>query len=237
MASINWDNGNLISLSPGDSAVCQKLNQNQLYGLIFYNNVMNDAGADISIIWSNSQPPATVHVPGTTGNQGLSSVFFVNGSDTTTISAAMLQNQPGAQVQCFIASVKMPVDTNGIANLGLPLDGQNHPFTKFTRYYSVPASHWYQAQIQSNINQFISIQFTEQTATVNIVNSLVDPGSQISAVGTAKNQYAINRVTNQNLSWSLQGNGQQIVFVNADSVQNSQSAVISIQSLTALHKI
>lgn len=235
MSSTNWNNGQLITLNPGDTATCQQLNARQLYALIFYNIAGNDAGANISVVWSQSQPPATVQVPGTTGNQGLASVLFVNGSDTTTVSAAMLQNQPGAQVQTYIASVKMPVDTSGINNQALPADGQNHAFTKFTRYYSVPASHWYQAQIQSNINQFISIQFAEQSAVVNVVNALVDPAPQIQAVGSAVNQYKTNTSQYQTLSWSLQGNGQQMVFVNADSIQNSQSASISLQSLSALY--
>jgi hypothetical protein len=235
MASNNWNDGNLITLQPGDTATCQNLNARQIYGLIFYNSAGNDAGANISVVWSNSQPPASVFVPGTTGNQGLASVLFVNGSDTTTVSAAMLQNQPGAQVQCYIASVKMPTNTQGINNQQLPADGKNHAFSKFTRYYTVPASHWYQAQLESNVNQFITIQFTEQNATVNIVNSLVDPNPQVQAVGIAKNQYSINAVKNQITSWSLQGNGQQIVIVNADSIQNSQNAQISLQSLSALY--
>lgn len=235
MSSTNWNNGQLITLNPGDTATCQQLNSSQLYGLIFYNSAGNDAGANISVVWSQSQPPASVYVPGTTGNQGLASVLFVNGSDTTTVSAAMLQNQPGAQVQTYIASVKMPVDTSGINNQSLPADGQPHAFTKFTRYYTVPASHWYQAQIQSNINQFITIQFAQQSATVNVVNSLVDPGLLIQAVGSAASQITKNIVRYQTVSWSLQGNGQQLVFVNADSVQNSQSATISLQSLSALY--
>ncbi len=235
MSLQDWNKGQLITLNPGDTATCQQLNSGQIYGLIFYNSAGNDAGANISVVWSQSQPPASVHVPGTTGNQGLASVLFVNGSDTTTVSAAMLQNQPGAQVQTYIASVKMPVDTTGINNQALSADGQPHAFTKFTRYYTVPASHWYQAQIQSNINQFIAIQFSQQSATVNVVNSLVDPGLLIQAVGSATSQVTKNVVPYQAYSWPLQGNGQQLVFVNADSVQNSQSANISLQSLSALY--
>ncbi|KVM57931.1 hypothetical protein WJ58_11990 [Burkholderia ubonensis] len=239
MASTNWNNWQLTTLEPGDTATCQKLNSDQLYGLIFYNSAGNDAGANLSVVWSQSHEPATVKVPGTTGNQGLASILFVNGSDTTTVSAAMLANQPGAQVQAYIASVKMPTDTNGINNQSLPADGQTHPFTKFTRYYTVPASHWYQARIQSNINQFITIQFAEQKATVNIVNAMSDDPNDfktlIKAVGKAVDQYKINPVTFQTTSWSLQGNGQQLVFVNADSVQNSQNATISLQSLSALY--
>lgn len=105
MSSINWNDGKLITLTPGDTATCTELNKGQLYGLIFYNSALADTSASISVVWSNSEAPAMVQIPGTTGNQGLASVLFVNGSDTTTISAAMSQNNPGAQVQCYIASV------------------------------------------------------------------------------------------------------------------------------------
>jgi hypothetical protein len=233
MTAFDWNDGRLITLQPGDTATCQKLNQGQLYGLIFYNSAGNDAGAKLMVNWSNSQPPAQVQVPGTTGDQGLASIVFVSGNDTTTVAAAMLQNQPGAQVQTFIASVKMPVNTTGINNEALPADGQNHAFTKFTRYYSVPASHWYQVQLESNINQFISVLFAEQYATVSVLNATVQPSMTVQAVGSAAKMYTIQTAQSQIDSYPIQGNGQQIVWVNADSVQDSQSAVISLQSLAA----
>jgi hypothetical protein len=235
MASTNWNDGKLITLKPGDTATCTDLNSGQLYGLIFYNSASADTNTSISVVWSNSQPPATVQIPGTTGNQGLAAVLFVNGSDTTTVSAAMLQNNPGAQVQCYIASVKMPTNTAGVNNQSLPSDGQAHAFSKFTRYYSVIASHWYQAQIQSNINQFTAIQFSEQYANVNVVNQTVNPNTLVQAVGMAQNQFKITGSDHQNYSWSLQGNGQQMVFVNASSVQDSASATISLQSLSSMY--
>ena len=40
----------------------------------------------------------------------------------------------------------------------------------------------------------------------------------------------------QTLDWNLQGNGQQWVWINADSIQNSQSATITVQSLQALQQ-
>jgi len=234
--NINWDDGHIITLNASDTATNQKLNQQQLYGLIFYNSAQSDSDAIVNVVWSNSQPPVRITVPGTTGNKGLASVFFINGSDTTTVAASLSQNQPGVQIQAYIASVKMPTNTSGINNIALPLDGSNHNFSGFTRYYCVPQSHWYEAQIQSNINQFISIQFQEQKAVVNIVNCTSDPNVNVFAAGAAKTQYTINSDTSQNLTWNLQGNGTQFVWVNADSIQNSASATISLQSLSALYE-
>jgi hypothetical protein len=226
----------LINLKGGDTATCAGgLNPGQLYSLFFYNSAGNDADAIVNVVWSNSQPPVSVVVPGTTGNQGLAALCFVSGDDTNTVSASLSSSASGVQVQAFIGSVKMPTNTNGIQNKSLPLDGQPHSFEAFTRYYAVPASHWYQGYLQSNINQFISVQFKENSAVVNIVNQVSDPDNVVKYAGNTKSQVTINGVPNQTLPWTLQGNGRQIVWINADSCQNSQTAVISVQSLSALY--
>jgi hypothetical protein len=238
MSSISWNQGQLISLGQGDTATCTGgLNKGQLYGLFFYNAAGNDASTTVVVTGNNSLPPVTVNVPGTTGNQGLAAICFVSGDETATVAASILNAQPGANIQAFIGSVKMPVDTSGINNQSLPLDGQLHGFNKFTRYYAVPASHWYAGQITSNINAFISVQFTENAATVICVNT---PPTGIDNVivyyGTqSKAKVTLNTTVYQSTSWSLFGNGQQIVWINADSVQNSQNATISVQSLQSLY--
>jgi hypothetical protein len=237
MTAINWNKGQLITFGQGDTATCAGgLNVGQLYCLFFYNQAGNDASTTVQVVWSNSQPPVPVTVPGTTQQQGLAALCFVSGDQTNTVSAAITNAQPGAQLQAFIGSVKMPVDTTGINNKQMPMDGSVQPFKAFTRFYAVPASHWYAAQIQSNINQFISVQFSETRATVNIVNQLVDPSSVIAYAGSSQASVTINSVTSQTLAWNFQGNGQQQVWINADSVQNSQSATIAVQSLAGLYE-
>jgi hypothetical protein len=236
MASINWNGGQLITIKQGDTASCVgALNPGQLYALFFYNSAGNDANAPVNVVWSNSQPPVSVTVPGTTANQGLAALCFVSGDDTNTVSASLSQVAPGAQVQAFIGSVKMPTNTAGINNVQLPLDGANHAFKAFTRYYAVPASHWYEGILQSDINQFISVQFKENSAVVNIVNQLSDPSTVIKYAGRTQPLVTVNPIANQTLSWSFQGNGTQFVWINADSVQNSQTATISAQSLSATY--
>lgn len=237
MSTINWNSGQLITLQQGDTAACTGgLNQGQLYCLFFYNSAQNDASTTVQVVWSNSEPPITVDVPGTTGNQGLAALCFVDGNQTNSISAAVTHGQPGAQVQAFIGSVKMPTNVNGINNERLPLDGSVNSFEVFTRYYAVPASNWYAGQIQSNVQQFISVQFTEHNATINIVNALVDPSSVVKYAGDSAQYVKTNIVDGQTLNWNFQGNGQQMVWINADSIQNSQSATISVQSLAAAYK-
>ncbi len=238
MSAINWNNGQVIVLNPGDTATCTGgLNPGQIYALFLYNSAGNDADATINVVWSNSQPPVSVTVPGTTSNEGLAALCFVSGDDTNTVAVSMGQQAAGTQVQAYIGSVKLPMDyTYGMTNPELPADGQNHPFEKFTRYHAVPESHWYSCQLQSNINQFISVQFKENFANVYIVNQLVDPANVIKYVNGCDKFVKVEGVTKQTISWSLQGNGRQIVWLNADSTQNAQTASISLQSLAGVYQ-
>lgn len=239
MASINWNDGQLIEFGQGDTATCTgNLNKGQLYALFFYNYAGNDATTDVTVTGNNAFPPITVTVPGTTGDQGLAALCFVSGDDTSTIAASILNGQPGANIQAFIGSVKMPTDIRGINNRSLPLDGNMHPFEKFTRYYAVPESHWYSAQVTSNINAFISVQFTETKAEVICVNAPASGiGSVIEYYGkSAEANVTITEESRQSKTWNLSGNGTQFVWINADSTQNAEDATISVQSLQALYK-
>lgn len=231
VTAIDWDNGQLITLGEGSTATAEHLNSSQLYGLFFYNSAGNQADTTVTVTWSNSHAPARVTVPGTTGRQGLASVLFVYGGDTTTVSAAVTQANPGANVQAFIGSVKMPMGP-GIDNRPLPDNGQPQPFQKFTRYYTVAASHWYDLTLQSDINQFIVVRFLEAKAHVIVVNKMVDPSVNVQAVGKAEKMYTIESTSEQHMQADFQGNGTQTVWINADSVQNSQNATITLQSLS-----
>ncbi len=238
MSAINWNDGQLITLGEGDTASCTGgLNPGQLYCLFFYNAAGNDASTTVQVVWSNSQPPVPVTVPGTTQKEGLAALCFVDGNQTNSVSASVGHNQPGAQLEAFICSVKMPVNTAGINNKQLPLDGQPQSFKSFTRFYAVPASHWYSGQIQSNVNEFISVQFTQHQATVNIVNSTMNPANVIAYAGDSEPLVTVNQVDKQTLTWNLQGNGQQIVWMNADSIQDSESATITVQSLASAYDV
>lgn len=239
--AINWNNGQVITLK-GDSldnvATCINLNVGQVYGIMLYNSAMNDSSANLVVTSGNAGlPPVSVIVPGTTGGQGRASIVFFNGSDSTSISLAMLQNQPGTEVQAFICSVKMPLDAQSpdFKNIQLPMNGQPQSFNKFTRYYSVPAAHWYQVQIRSDIDQFFAVQFTEEHATVFMLTSPDTAKSRVQAIGKAAQQFDIKNTPENIEAFSLRGDDEQYVFVNATSVQNSKHASISMQSLQSLY--
>jgi hypothetical protein len=235
MGTINWDDGHVISMKPGDTATCKgTLNAGQLYALFFYNSAGQDSDTTVNVVWSNSNPPVLVTVPGTTQKEGLAALCFVYGDDTSTVSASVLQGQSGGEIEAFIGSVKMPTGP-GLINKELPLDGKKYNFTKFTRYYAVPASHWYNLRLESNVNQFISVLFTESKAAVYIVNKIIDPSNVVKYTGTSKDRVTLTESEKQSISGSFQGNGRQLVCINADSIQNSNEATICVQSLANMY--
>ena len=234
--AINWNGGQRITLQKGDTATCTTLAPGQLYAIFVYNSAQNQTTARLNVVWSLSQPPATITVPGTTANAGLASMGFVSGTDTQTISVSLPSNSGLAQVDIWLGSVSMPTDTSGLNNQQLPADGNPYPFSKYTRYYAVPASKWYQLTIVSTITQFISCQFREAKSIVFVVNQTSNgllPG-QVTTMGTTASSpgvVTIQAVTIQSISSNLQGDGSQWVWMDADSQQDSDTATIALQSL------
>lgn len=236
-AAINWNGGQRITLRAGDTATCTTLSPGQLYAIFVYNSAQNETIARVNVVWSNSQPPVSITVPGTTDNAGLASVGFVSGTDTQTVAVSLPSNAGIAQVEIWMGSVSMPIDTSGLNNQPLPADGNPYPFAKYTRYYAVPPSSWYQLTIVSVITQFIAVQFRSQKAIVFVVNETSNgllPG-QVTNMGptaSAAGAVTIMAVTIQSIQSNLQGDGSQWVWMDADSQQNSEKATISLQSLT-----
>ncbi|HBL14628.1 MAG TPA: hypothetical protein DD379_25210 [Cyanobacteria bacterium UBA11162] len=234
LTTINWNGGQRITLQNGQTATCSGLHLGQLYAIFLYNSARNDKNTPVNVIWSNSQPPETVTVPGTTANEGLASLVLVSGNDTNTVSVS-ITNTDAASIDCWLGSVEMPTNIQGLINQQLPANGQPQEFTKYRRYYAVPPSSWHQLTIQSNIKQFISVQFQQSKATVYIVNPTSNVEQRIIPVGSVKKDtdYFIKMAENppQLISVNLQGNGTQWVWMNADSQQDSQEATIKLQSL------
>ena len=231
----NWDGGQVSTLTTGQTLTCTTLSPGQLYGLFLYNAAGNDNNATVFVTIGN-QAPQPVTVPGTTGGQGLASIALVSGSDSTTVAVSMV-NQPNAQVQCWIGSVRMPTNTQGLNNQPLSTNGSTQPFAQYDRYYAVPPSSWQALTITSNITQFISVQFQENFATIYIVNPLPNAQASVYPMGSVSpSNYKVVLASNPSSSivQTLAGNGTQWVWMNADSSQNSSDATISLQALSAL---
>lgn len=235
-SQINWNGGQRITLNAGDTATCTTLRPGQLYGIFIYNSAGADNNADVSVVWSNSQPPAKITVPGTTANAGLASMGFVSGTDTQTISVSLPTNSEIAQVEVWLGSTSMPTNTSGLSNNPLQANGDQYPFNKYNRYYAVPPSKWMNLTISSKITQFISCQFRQSEATVFVVNETSNGllKGQITKMGpTASEDGVVTKSTSaiQSISNNFQGDGTQWVWIDADSQQDSSSATISLQSL------
>lgn len=201
-----------------------------------YNSAGNDNNVDVNVVWSNSQAPVKITVPGTTANAGLASLGFVSGSDTQTLSISIPSSSGIGQVEAWLGSTSMPTDGSSLSNNVLPADGQQHPFNKYARYYAVPPSKWMSLTIVSQITQFLSCQFREDKATVFVINETSNGllTGQVTNIGpTASEKGAVTLVSTQiqSMSYNLQGDGSQWVWIDADSMQDSSSASISLQSL------
>lgn len=237
----NWDGGQLITqFQAGQTWTCTKLVQGQIYAVVLYNVDQTDTPVTVLVTGPNSAGPQPVSVPGTTSGQGLASVVLVSGNDGDTVSIAMSSSEQGT-LSAVLVSAAMPIDTQGINNQQLPVTGQPQPFSNNNRYFAVPASTANDVIIKSDIFQFISLEFSESTATVNIVNPSPTPSASVTAMGSVTldgtTPGAIYKVrlapssSPQQIQYFIFGNGQQIVWFNADSPQDAQNATISLQQL------
>ena len=180
-----------------------------------------------------------MNVPGTTGNKGLAALALVSGNDTQTVSISITSLQDGSKVTAWLGSVGFPTNTSGMSNMSLPFNGKEQAYNKLYRYYAVPETRWYQLTLNSPITQFISTQFTQNHVTIFINNPVGDPATLIVPTGTVKEgkpgtgQYHIELPDGppQTITYKDQGNGQQKVWMNADSGQSSQHSTITAQYL------
>lgn len=237
-SQIDWDGGQRLTLGAGDTATCTDLNPGQLYAIFLYNSALHDTNTTVYVVGSNAQQPIPVTVPGTTANQGLASLVLVKGSDTQTISVSIPSVSANSGIDCWLGSVQMPLNTAGLNNSQLPANGQPQPFGKYARYFAVVPSSWHQLSINSAIQQFISVQFSEAFATVNIVNPIVGASANVTAFGTVLEgtDYKVQKApasSPQTLSYEFEGNGLQSVWMNADSPQDSTGATIALQFMGA----
>lgn len=238
-SAINWDGGQRVFINVGQTATCTALTD-QLYAIFLYNENGADKDIEIFVTGSNQQSPVKVTVPGTTAKQGLASIVLVDGGQTNSISVNVNTTAP-AGVDAWIGSLSMPTNTSGLSNSQLPANGQMQPFNKYRRYYAVPASHWYTLTLQSDINQFFSVQFSHGLVTVFCVNPTQSSTQSSPYIHfftgfdkTANYKYvAADATSPQTIEYSLQGDGLQTVWMNADSQQDSQSATIALASLQA----
>ncbi|MCC3416864.1 MAG: hypothetical protein JGK12_00465 [Microcoleus sp. PH2017_01_SCD_O_A] len=236
----NWDKGGQNTLSGGGTLTCNNLTSGQVYGIFLINSNNTDTTTTVQLVIDNQTMPKSITVPGTTMGQGLASIALVKGDDTKSVSISISADQTQSKILAYIGSVGMPIDATGFNNLPLPINGTRNKFNVDSRYYQVVPTSWHQLQISTQATQFISVMFISQQATIFICNPVENAEASIYPCGTVTKDRDYKVVLPQSggpqtlITQSFTGNGTQRVWMNADSPQNSQTATISLQSLTRL---
>ena len=241
----NWDDGQLTTLSGTTTLTCGTLADGEIYGIFLYNTSTTSVPATVQVNWSNAEPTVPIDVQATSSGEGIASLGLISGNDTSQISLSLSSDtSPDAQITCWLGSISMPTDTNGLTVATLPDNGKAQHFTPYYKYTATLPSDWQQITIESQTTQFISAQFTQTYATVNVVNPTSNwPQEQsqfIVPIGTtAPSNYTVNAASGtqpQTLTYQTQGDGSTVAFMNADSPQDSADASITLQSLSAAKK-
>lgn len=229
----NWDNGGKRALKAGDEKLlCEELRSGQLYAVMMYNSAQNDREARVTVFAHGKD--VEVRVPGTTGNEGLASVCLVSGEEGNSVSVSIARTEEGAEIQVWLFSVSMPTQMPHDRNIHLQPDGKEISFGTYTRAFCVPPSTTSRAVLRTaGNNQFIALQMREDHATVLVLNPSDTYKDRIKAIGRAAAAYTTVTATErrQEITSKVQGDGTQIVWMNADSEQDSTNVKLSLQAL------
>ncbi|NAW91378.1 hypothetical protein CAG51_12685 [Vibrio sp. V24_P1S3T111] len=233
---IDWDDGRLIQLEEGQTASCTSLVSGQMYCVVVYNLSQHDRNVELTITWSNQQPPATLIVPGTTAGEGNASLILISGSDTSTISISITQGN-GGKLECWLISTSMPTNFQGLESKELPADGSAYHLPKQLIYHSVMNSGWYHLTIINKQTQSFVIQVSSQQLIIFVVNPVEHPNLNLLALGSVQEgkQYLLQMPASgeqpQYSNALIQGKGEQLIWFGASSHQDLENTIISLQSL------
>lgn len=230
--AIDWRDGQVITLLPGDTAELGELDSAQLYGVFLYNTAIAGTPTDVTITWSNTpdNEPVTVTLPGTTRGQGPAMICFVSGGDADRITATITQGEPTARITAFICGVRMPVDGGGLNDAPLPDNGRPQAFLRRTRFYCAPAARRYRTTVKADVDEFVSVRFAEAFAHVTMVNTTKDPTDRIRGIGAAATMFLIDSTAGRSHQSRFEGDGSQHVWVNADCLQYTQNATVALRT-------
>lgn len=239
MSTQNWNGGNRLTVSQGNALQAVNAIVNPINVAFLYNSTQ--AAQDVPVDFTgNNQYFQQVVVPQTTGNSGSAALLTFSGANNGGSSSLTATMDPsagsGAQAECWLGSQSMPINTSGLNNTELLPDGKNNSFNKYSRYYFVPSAQRYILNVSSGINAFYFAVFNSSGQVFIYVLNAPDsdytpivqqfPGDTYASANTH-----IQVLTKSSVSIPLFGNNQQWVVMNADSVNDSVNASISLTSL------
>lgn len=244
MATQNWNGGNRLTVSKGNPLQCLNSIVNPINVAFFYNTTQAAQDVPIDLTGSN-QFYTQLKVPQTTGNAGSAALLTFSGpgslapnvGGSTSLTATLDPGAGGgAQAEGWLGSQAMPTNTSGLNNQNLPANGESYPFNKYSRFYFVPSAQRYILNVSSGINAFYFAVFNSSGQVSVYVLNAPDPSytpivQQFPGDTYATTNTVVQASTASSISIPLFGANQQWVVMNADSVNDSTNASISLTPL------
>jgi hypothetical protein len=239
MSSQNWNGGNRLAISQGNSLQAVNSIVNPINVAFIYNSTQAAQAVPVDFVGANQYFQQVV-VPQTTGNAGSAALLTFSGPGNGGSASLTATLDPsaggGAQAQAWLGSQSMPTNTSGLNNANLPADGEGYSFNKYARYYFVPNAQRYVLNVSSGISAFYFAVFNSSGQVGIYVLNAPDTSYRPIVQQFPGDLYAINNtsvqaVTASSISIPLFGANQQWVVMNADSASDSMQAKISLTPL------
>ena len=233
-----------MTVSKGNPLQCLNSIVNPINVAFFYNSTQAAKAVPIDLTGSN-QFYAQLTVPETTGNAGSAALFTfsgpgISGSGLGGSSSLTATLDPGAgggsEVEGWLGSLAMPTNTSGLNNQNLPSNGQSYPFNKYSRFYFVPSAQRYILTVSSGINAFYFAVFNSAgQVMIHVLNApstdYVPVVQQFPGDTYAVSNTLVQAHTASSIQIPIFGANQQWVAMNADSVNDSTNATITLTPL------
>ncbi|MFC5475669.1 hypothetical protein [Paraherbaspirillum soli] len=241
MGTQNWNGGNRLTVSQGNSLQAVNVIVNPINVAFLYNSTTAAQAVPVTYIGSN-QYVSVLTAPETTGNQGSAAILTfsgaspnINGSSSLTASITPSAGS-GVQAESWLGSQSMPTNTTGLNNQQLQANGDSKPFNKYSRYYFVPSAQHYNLNVTSGINAFYFALFNASGQVTIYVLNAPDTSYQPIVQQFDGDTYAAQNtkvvvLTSSSVNITLFGNNQQWVAMNADSLNDSTNVSITLTSL------
>lgn len=236
----NWNGGNRLTISQSNGAQAVNAIVNPINVAFLYNSTNAAQPVPVDMV-GNNQYFTQITLPETTANLGSAALLTFSGPNnggsanlTATVDSTAVS--PTATCETWLGSQSLPTNTSGLNNFGLPADGKQYAFNKYSRAYFVPAAQRYLLTVQSGISAFYFAVFNSAGQVFVYVLNAPDASykpivQQFPGDTYALNNTTVTALTTGSVQIPLFGSNQQWVAMNADSVADSTNATIQLQAI------